>query len=135
MTDTERIAALKAEHADLTGQIRNIDAQLSQKRKYDPSGRMWTAAEYHEWRARACIAKAHLQQRARKVKTEIASLNIAANAEMAGVPADSDATNLLNGAYLLLRRLADEGVDFDPREFALMDTVRDFLTLNGRRTR
>ena len=135
MTNAERVATLKAEHANLTGQIQNIDAQLSRKRKYDPNGRMWTVAEYHEWRARACQAKAHLQQRARKVKTEIASLNIAANAEAAGVAPDANAEGLLQGAYLLLRRLADEGVDFDPHEFALMDTVRDFLIVHGRRVR
>lgn len=134
-TVSQKREALRAEKVHLTNEIRNIDAQLSQKRKYDADGRMWSAAEYHTWRARACAAKAHLQQRARRVKEELAAMSVDAHVEAAGLPAGATADDLLLAAYVLLRRLHAEEVEFDPSEFSLMDAMRDMLVAKGRRVR
>lgn len=134
MTQEElnRLSALEAERKRLVDEIQSVDAQLSEKRKYDRDGRMWTAPEYHEWRAKAVAVRFSRLKRLRSVKEELESLrqkrHTATVKAAAGVPLASGADALLAAAHDLLRRLVSDGVDLDPDEFAVLDAIRDHLS-------
>ena len=124
------VEEIEERRAKIVMDISAIDAQLGQTRRFDATlGRELDRAEYSQWRNRA------LSARGEKVKALLVAnkeLKAARAAQQVKAAPDSSPDGLLLSAYTLLRRLADEGVDLDPDEFAVMDAVRAHLQRVGK---
>lgn len=108
-------------------ETQKIDAQLSQKNRSDEFGQRLVGNEYHQWRARAVFARQKLTAEARLLKAWVKRKRHEASALRAGVLAPDDPKALLLAARDLIKKLADEGVDIDADEWALIETIERYL--------
>jgi len=104
-----------------------IQTQLANKNRIDPStGLRLNDYEFHEWRARAVGALRYINEDLRKVKAVVRKFS---DAEWAAKNAGGGRTEkLLVDAYVLLHRLAGEGVELDTSELALLDAIREQIS-------
>jgi len=83
MTQDElnRLTALEAERAKLVAEIQAAEAELSQKRKYDARGVMWSISRYSQWRAGLIATRTQKLASLRNLKAEIEALRQKRHAE------------------------------------------------------
>lgn len=106
----------------LVEESHDIQAQLGDRNKM-VEGRRMSETEYNEWRSKAVHALNVRQTRMAALKEHVRKLRAAASVTEAGITDTSD-LGLLRSCSLLLRKLAREGVEFEPGEQAVLDVVR-----------
>lgn len=119
----------------LVERINDINAQLTKFRigARDEFGNhlIPDSGDFFDWRARAVGAKRHAEAELSRLKLWIKQDNLGAILTVARDTHDdldpSDPVSLLRALYVLVHRLACEGVDLDPNEQILKDAVRAFL--------
>lgn len=123
--EDQELSKLEQDRVALASQLSDIDAQLAQKRRFDSDGTMWDVGRYHRWRASAVAAKTHVLNELRAVNVRLKELRVKRTA--AGVSGGPSARDLISGAHTLLWRLVEEGVDLDPEEIALVNSMDAWL--------
>lgn len=123
--EDQELTKLEQDRVVLASQLSEIDAQLAQKRRFDPDGTMWDVAKYHRWRASAVRAKTHVLNELRAANARLKELRVKRTA--AGAYGGPSARDLISGAHTLLWKLVEEGVDLDPEEIALVNSMGEWL--------
>lgn len=103
-----------------------MDAQdvLSDRNRLDPDGKRVSAHAYWEWHRGVSKQVRDNQHRMGLLRERIRQLRQVSTSRTAKVQ-DSTDLGLLTSAYNLLKTLVNEGVDLDPDEQALLDTIRE----------
>lgn len=110
----------------LIQRIQEIQADLGNRNRTDPSGARIRSQDYWSWKKKAVDKLTILQTELRRVKQWITQHN---NAERPHEPRPLETPiELLRDAYVLLYRLREEGVELNAEEEDVLDGLRDFLT-------
>lgn len=117
------IAALEVRRADLATQAGSIDASLSQKRRYDPDGKMWDVERYSRWRTSAIYAKAQVNKQLLQVNGRLRVLRAKRHTQATAPRATPDLRALIGRAHALLTKLREEDVEMDPEEIAVIEDL------------
>jgi hypothetical protein len=128
------VADLEAAFRKCVEENQDIQAQLTNKDKRHPDGRRYTDHEYHDWRSRAVMAWRHgvAEQRVLKEAVKIARRRFNTDVPLLAVEELTSPDALIHAAYVLLRRLATEGVEIDDGEQRIIDALDAYLRTNGR---
>jgi hypothetical protein len=117
-----RLAAVAVERKEL-------QTQLGNRNRTDPSGRRLSSQEYWTWRQKAAAALAAKEAEQAVLKLWLEQHSV----EGTRVPLDAvmtqsqDAVSLLRDALALLESLQEAGVGFKPEEDALVSRIGTYL--------
>ena len=121
LTDAE----LQRRH--LTEKIGDIATQLSDRDRRHPDGTRFTDHEYHDWRRRALGALRAHERVLRQINDWIKQERRNARALETASLDDKEMFQRINAAYKLFVKLREEGVDFTPEEWTIIEQLRACL--------
>jgi hypothetical protein len=123
-SDARKLEEALLERSKLVTEVLDIQTSLGDKNRRGPDGKRMEGKVYWDWRGKAMQALAIKQKRIVELKTQIRAHHGATTVEVAGLESTDD-ESLLKAAYELLRTLHDEEVEFDAKELALIETLRN----------
>ena len=126
------VRELEAEFQTTVGEVQKIQAQLGDKDRRHPDGSRYTSHEYHEWRGRASAALRHLLVRQRALKDALKTARRRYNSDTPVGPDLKTPEALIHAAFVVIHRLACEGVELDPEEQRVKDALDEYLRDHGR---
>lgn len=118
------LAAGMARRRQLVDQISEITVQLSDKDRRHEDGRRWTDSEYHAWRQKALRTLRARESVLRELNDWLEGERARVALADAGNTAAADTLQVEHDAYRLLMKLAEEGVDLDEAEWAVVERLR-----------
>ena len=124
---------LAAQRLALIDKMQTIQTQLSNKNVTDAEGRRVWGDDYHGWRHRALTALRITTRELRDTNAQLKELRRGRNEQVIGAAGLNlkDPTSLISAAYMLLHRLASDGVEIDPHEQLVIDGLQHFLQFSG----
>lgn len=117
------LAQLEQARPAQVAMVQSIESELSQKRRYDPDGKMWDVARYQRWRTSATKARAHAVRELGAMNAQLKELR----EKKAAAGYRSSAKELISQAHALLCRLRYEDVDFDASEITIIEALGAYL--------
>lgn len=128
------VADLEAAFRKRIEENQGIQLQLSDKDKRHPDGSRYTDHEYHEWRGRAIAAWKHgvAEQRVMKEALKIARRRFNTDTPLRNASDLTTPDALIHAAYVVLHRMASEGVEVDEEEQRIIDALDAYLRNNGK---
>ena len=112
----------------------SIQLQLSDKDKRHPDGSRYSEHEWHEWRQRAIAAWKHgvAEQRVMKEALKVSRRRFNTDTPLRDAPDLTTPDALIHAAYVVLHRMASEGVEVDDEEQRIIDALDAYLRNHGR---